>query len=358
MLKTKNLNLAAAVFILLLPVFLLILVPMASAGSLASATVRFDRIATSTPTTGTVCTKPASVGTEADVKVTFPTGYTVSSTASNWTVSTTTTGWPAGAVAWPGIATATTASGQDVTFPSSDLTVGTLYCFNWTNSAAISTSASTGTNQTGTITTEATGPTTIDTASYATATISSDQVLVTATVPPTFNFALGDNTDNFTSSLSTTSAVSTTGVGITLTTNAANGWIVWVKDANSSSGSSTKGALQSVTANNFTIPTNNSNALGSSAHATTNGTQDYGLSAHITTDAAGGGTITLDPAYDDGGTGKIGVLDPNAFRTVASSSGAANGDIINLKERATIDGLTPAANDYTDTITVIGAGSF
>ena len=102
---------------------------------LGQASVRFDRMQISTATTGTVCAKPTTTATEADVQVTFPTGYTLG-TAANFTVNTTNTAWPTGGTAWPSIATATNVTGQVVTFPSGDLTVGTLYCFNWANSAA------------------------------------------------------------------------------------------------------------------------------------------------------------------------------------------------------------------------------
>ena len=121
------------------------------AASLSRALVRFDRMKVSTATTGTVCAQPTTVGTEVDVQVTVPAGYTVSTTTGNWTVNTTNLAWPTGGTAWPGIGTATAASGQIVTFPSTDITVGTLYCFNWTNTAAVSISAGATSNNSGLI---------------------------------------------------------------------------------------------------------------------------------------------------------------------------------------------------------------
>ena len=119
------------------------LTPGASAGTLTNTLVRFDRLAQAQATTGTVCATPATVGAETQVAVTFPTGFTVSGTVGNWTTNTTSTGygWPTGGTAWlsPGTsgninsAAATSVVGQTVTWGSSDLTVGTLYCFNWTN---------------------------------------------------------------------------------------------------------------------------------------------------------------------------------------------------------------------------------
>ena len=168
----------------------------ASAAALSQTIVRFDRMKISSPTTGLVCAKPATASVEASVQVTFPTGYTVSTTVGNWTVSTaTTTGWPTGGTAWLGIGTATAAAGQVVTFPSTDLVVGTLYCFNWTNTAAVSVKGSATSSNAGIVTTRDSGPTTIDTGDYATASIADDQIVVTATVPQTFSFALSANTD-------------------------------------------------------------------------------------------------------------------------------------------------------------------
>ena len=95
-----------------------------------------------------------------------------------------------------------------------------------------------------------------------------------------------------------------------------------------------------------------SHALGSSV-------EDYGLATTITTDdaTAGTGTVTLDPAYDGTST-KLGVLDSQNFRPIASANGNTTGDVIAVLERASIKANTPAGNDYTDTISFIGAGNF
>jgi hypothetical protein len=58
---------------------------------------RLDRLKASTTTGGTVCAKPQTATTETDVQVTSF-GFTVNSTAGNWTV--TTTNLPSGAAAW------------------------------------------------------------------------------------------------------------------------------------------------------------------------------------------------------------------------------------------------------------------
>ena len=146
--------------------FVFILPIKADAGTFGAAYVRLDRVKASTATTGLVCaTTPSSDnGTEADVQVTFPSGFTVSGTASNWTVAT--TNLPSGATAWPGITTATSVSSQTVTFPSTALSTSTLYCFRWTGGTTL-TNSTAGNDKTGTITTRTSGPATIDSDTYA-----------------------------------------------------------------------------------------------------------------------------------------------------------------------------------------------
>jgi len=119
----------------------------ANAAGLGTTFVRFDRMKISQTTTGTVCAKPVTASVEATVQVTFPTGYTLGAFGT-FTTSTTNTGWPTGGTAWLGINTATAVAGQVVTFPSTDLVVGTLYCFNWTNPAAVTVKSSASSNNT------------------------------------------------------------------------------------------------------------------------------------------------------------------------------------------------------------------
>lgn len=308
----------------------------ASAAALSQVSVRFDRMKATTATTGTVCAKAANAG-QTSVSVTFPTGYTVSTTVGNWTTSTTNLAWPTGASAWPTIgATATTATGQVVTWSSGALTAGTLYCFNWTNSAALSTAAA-GT-YTGTVATNVDSAT-----SYATATIADDQIVVTATVAPTFTFALSGNTDNLGALSAGSVAVSPTPRTATVNTNAKNGWYVWAKDA--STGLNSASASATIAS---TTPGSNSTLAA--------GTEGYNTG--ITTSQTGGsGTLTVATPFVGGSTGKGGGLD-TTLRTLVSSTGTANNAVVTLTNNAAIASTTAAATDYTDTITVVGAGLF
>ncbi len=322
---------------------LFVLAHMSTASAFSRTFVRFDRMRTSTATTGTVCANPATVATENDVQVTFPTGYTVSTTAGNWTVNTTNLAWPTGGTAWPGIGTATAAAGQVVTFPSTDLTVGTLYCFNWTNTAAVSVKAAATSSNTGTITTRTSVPATIDTAGYATASISDDQIVVTASVPQTFSFALSGNTDPLGSLSSASVSASPTPRTATVNTNAKNGWLVWARDSNTGLNSASAAATIA-----STTPGTNSTLSA--------GTEGYNTGV-TSSQVSGTGSISVAAPFAGGALGQGGGLD-TSLRTLATSNGTANTAVLTLTNNAAIGTTTPAATDYTDTITVVGAGLF
>lgn len=333
------------------------LIGRANAAQFQQAYLRLDTLTAGTATGGRICVKPASVAVEDSIKVMFPTtagtDYVVNGTASNWTTNT--NDLDPGQTALPITGNvANNVNGKTVTFPvASDLSVGTLYCFNFSATSTLTTSSASAAETTqGTITSYTSAPAVIDQTTYAQSIITNDKIVLSAVVPPSFSFVLSGNTDSFATNLSTGSVVSTGGRTVTLTTNAASGWVVWVKGLNDSS---SKGALQSVAASNYKIA--GSAAVGTASRTLSPGSEDYGLGATVSTDAANGGAVSLDAAYDGTST-KAGTIDPTAFRPIASSNGTANGDIITLTERATIAGQTPAASDYTDTLTVIGAGVF
>lgn len=335
----------------------LFIVRNTGATPLGQAFVRLDRMKASTATGGRVCAKPSATNlasVEASVQITFPTGFTVNATAANWTV--TTTNLDTGQTAWPGIGTATAVASQTVTFPSTDLASSTtLYCFNFAAASTLTNSAAAA-DQAGSITTRTSAPATIDTSNYAVATISEDTISVTGTVPTTFNFAIasctsGSCNDNFTGNLTPSVIAVTAGKAITITTNATNGWIAWAKDLNQGLNSASRAATILTAGTVDGTPSNLSI-----------GTEGYVLDTDLTTDAAGGGTVTINAEYNytgtvNGTTGGGGTLSAN-YQPIASSNGGAAGDVITLIERAAVSGLTKDATDYTDNITVVGAGAF
>lgn len=324
----------------------LISVTPAEAAQLDEAYVRLDRLKASSTTGGTVCAKVATSGsTDTTIRVSFPSGFTVDATASNWTV--TTTNLPNGATAMPGIGTANLVSSQDVTFPISDISSDTtLYCFNFSSSTTL-TNPSAGDDKTGTIYIEESGPSTIDSGGYALSIISDDQVVITATVPSTFSIALGTNSQSL-GTLSTSSVTSGSGVSVTFNTNAGNGWLGWVLSANTSLDSATTGDSIATTG---TVDDTPSTLSG--------GTEGYVLDADLTTDSGSGGsgTVTIDAEYNGGDTSSGGALSAT-FTEFATADGPTDGDVITLVPRVAISGLTQAATDYTDTLTVVAAGNF
>lgn len=340
--RTAVLGVFSLLAVLVLP---FLFVNRAQAANLTLAMVRPDRLAASTTTGGMVCAKSTTASTETTVKVTFPTGFTVNSTASNWTV--TTTDIPADATAWIGIGTASSVSGQDVTFPSGNMVVGTLYCFNFAAASTLTTSTA-GNDKTGVITTQLAGPTAIDSSSYALSIVSNDQVVVSATVPATFTFSLSANTDSI-GTLSTTTA-SSSGVTATIATNAAAGWVAWVKSANAALNSSSTGATIATAGTLNNAPTDLASSTG------------YVLDVNITTDSGtGSGTVSQASDYGaeyNGTNSTSGGTLSTAFQPIAASSGTTDGDVLTLIERAKISAVQAAATDYTDTLTVVAAGRF
>jgi hypothetical protein len=205
----------------------------------------------------------------------------------------------------------------------------------------LSISAAASNSNSGTITTRDSVPATIDSASFSTASVTDDQIVVTATVPQSFSFALSGNTDSL--SLSTGSvASSATPRTATVNTNAKNGWMVWAKDSNT-------GLFSSSTPKTIASTTPGTNSTLSA------GTEGYNTGV-TQSQVSGTGTITVAAAFV-GGASTGGGLD-TTLRSLATSNGTANTAVLTLTNNAAISATTPGATDYTDTITVVGAGLF
>lgn len=315
----------------------------AEAGPLSNTYVRLSRMKATENTGFRVVFRTSAVdGTEDKVRITFP-SYTVNATQ---TVSSASCASETGATALPGTLTAAGDNTAKTVVVSgvSDLATSTSYCVDLTSASAL-TNPVAG-QYTGTVATLTSADATIDYLDVGLRVISDDQIVVSAIVPPTFNFVLSGNTDAFSTNLDPGSVVSTGGRSATITTNASKGWITWVKD--------NQQGLNSATAP-YTIAT--AGTVDGSPTTLTSGTEGYVLDADITTDAAGGGTVTVDPEYNGLTTAQGGTFS-GTFQPIATANGTANGDVITLIERAAIAGSTPAGNDYTDTLTVVAAGNF
>jgi len=332
-----------SIIVLLLSAFapLFLGVGSAQAANFTQAYLRYDRMKASTATNVLVVITPVTVGTEAKIKVTFAAGTSVAATGAGLTVGT--ANLPASVDGVPGTLTVAS-SGQDVTISGvTDLTVGTDYGVNIT--AGI-TNGTAGARE-DTITSQTSVPATIDTSNVGTRAITDDQIVLLATVPPTFTFTLSGNSDTFTTDLSPSSVISTTGKTLTIGTNADKGWIAWVKSANA--------ALSSATTAE-TIPTTGTvNATPDTLSAGTNG---YVLDVDATTQGSlGTGTMTIDAEYNGTTTSAGGTLS-TLLQPIASANGTTDGDVATLLARAAISAVLGAADDYTDTLTVVGAGNF
>jgi hypothetical protein len=170
--------------------------------------------------------------------------------------------------------------------------------------------------------------------------IPNDQVVVSAIVPPSFTLALSGNTDSFVANLSATSDISTSGVTATINTNAASGWMLWAEDS--------QAGLRSVSAGH-TIA---SVATGASTNlASGHGSEQYALG--VTSVTAG----TIAANYNDSGHTGSG-LSASTYYQIASNTVPSSSDNVIVKELANIATTTPASANYTDTVTLIGAGSF
>jgi len=217
-------SIAALMSVTILP--LLAQPAFAAAPNFTEAAVRAERMkASEADVTYLVVANPATVGTEAKAKVTFPAGYDVDTTAANITVST--TGLPANfqgdtLVSWPGIGSAASAvSGQEVTVASSDLTVGVQYGFFIT--AGVDNPAAAGEHEINIASTDS-GDVEIDQSDISTRVISDDKLVITAKVDSRFNWTLSANTDDL-GELTAEAINSTTGITGTVKTFNSADWV-------------------------------------------------------------------------------------------------------------------------------------
>ncbi len=339
--------------------------PMPASAVFTQAYVRLDRMKASTASGGLVCAKPATVGTEDHVIITFPTDFTLDTTitAGHWTVDTSAAALSGtGATAWPGpttdpVATAVVdGSGtESVTFSSGDLTVGTLYCFAFT--AGITSTGAAANSKQGSIENQTSGNAAIDHTDLAWSIITDDQVVVSATVPPIFSLTLQSNADAF-GNLDPTAVSVTTGNYAEISTNAKGGWITWVKSAqqglhstNASKTIATTGTLSSGTYANG-VPDGTVNTL-------TAGAEGYAISA--SNDGYGGGgssTCTISVASEYSGSATTGGSAMGNYQPVGSCNSPTDKTRIRVKELASIGYTTPASSDYGDTLTIVAAGNF
>lgn len=338
--------------LLVLGLFLLSLirpfVQPARAATFTEASIRHDRVKASTADADILIVfKVASTDTEAKVKITYASGFTVNATPGNHTEDV--SGLPStyqgeALVAVPGIDTATAVNGQEVTFPCTTMTAGTLYGFIHT--AGI-TNHATPETYIHTIETTTSGDAQIDIANVAVDIVTNDQITVSASVPATFDFTLSGNTIAL--GAQDTGVIDTGNVTVNVDTNASSGYIAWARSETSN------GAALYSSSTTDSIDTKGS--LDDTPETCVAGTECYNLDVAGTEGGSSLGTITEAAEYDGNGTTTAGTLS-TTYQEICSSDGAALDDTLTLTILSAITSLNAAATDYSDLLEVVGAGNF
>ena len=243
-----------------------------------------------------------------------------------------------GATALPGSIAASGSGGVVSITAITALAATTSYCADFTTAAALTLPVAGEYHPVVTVGSDST--------IIALRTIAADQISVTATVPPAFNFVLGGTSDPL-GAISTGAVKVSTGVTVTVNTNAKNGWFAYASGSGGLTSPSSGGTVASTTP-------------GSGATLSA-GTEGYvlGLPAAGINQGTGTGigTTSATGGYASNGTTTGSGLD-STIRQIASSTGTAQNAVITLKQLAAISSLTKPGTDYADTVTVIGAGYF
>lgn len=293
----------------------------------------------------TVFFKPASTATENEVRVTFPAGWTVNSTAANITVVTTslpTLGSEAPTAA-PAIGTAANAvSGQAVDFTVTDLTPTTLYAFKITGGitpaagqAEVSIETLVGSNSSQ------------DDMSVEVEILSDSTYDVSIDVDSIFDITVSDLAIDFSTEVGVGAVKSSDGLNsFQVATNAQNGFIIMLKSANA--------ALTDATTGESILTTGTVNDAPSSLSA---GTDGYVLDVDVSQGSNGDGTLAADAEYNGTDTSSGGTLS-TTFENVATSGGTTDGDTATLIARVATDSTTAAGLAYNDTLTILAHANY
>jgi hypothetical protein len=339
------------------------IIPEAFAGGMTNASVLETGAASNV--NPMIASDAQEVAFEFDPATTVSSGYTVTLTfgygGTLWTQTTTPTA-SSGVVAvtgsqtvaagscatlFPGtptflpgtLAIASSQAAGTVTITSSGasdtITSGTTYCATLTSNTAVTNPTGAGTYNVQIATPSDTETVSIDVLSAA-----ANVYSVTATVAPTFTMTLTGSLDAM-GTLGSGGVKVSAGIPVAIATNAADGWFVWAEDSNNPSGLHSPSAATTIP----TVPTGANQTMSSGTYGPTHAYYGLAVSANNTTNYA----------YNGGTTG--GGLAYNAFNEIATS-GSAGSASFTAYELANIAAATPAATDYTDTITLIGAGSF
>jgi hypothetical protein len=342
---------------LLLLAFYPFLYPKTADATLNTFYVRFDRQSATAALSGTVCMQSSQTAPGvAKVIVQFPSTFTgFAGGDTSFTDDTTVGNLPSGATAWPvtGTSLKVSSATTSAVFLVGDLaSSANTYCFHFVGGA--STVGTAGINEIGQVVAYAKdngGTAIIESGQYATAIttgVNSEQIGITASISASFSFALsgGDASHNLPLGVLNNAATVTSPYQVTATisTNAHNGFLAWLK------GTQTNGQLHSTTANASITSTINTYPTLTDLASNTG----YGVFAYPVS-----GSPSIASGYATGPTGtSVGDVDETKFNQLASKTGYQSGTTFNIGVRAKPATTDPAATDYADTITIVASGSF
>jgi len=282
---------------------------------------------------------------------------------SSFTTDTTAGNLPTGATAWPVTGTSLIVSSATTSalFLVGDLaSSANLYCFHFVGgSTTVGTFGNDKLGQVVAYKSDTAGATVVESFQYATSITNgtnSEQIGITASVSASFTFGLSNGDANHNLPLgalnSSTPVTAPYQVTATISTNAHNGFLAWVKGTNSSTSNPDNfgGVLRSTTGS---VDMTSSVANYPSITDLTSNT-GYGIFA-----VTGNGSPTIAAGYATGPTGtSVGRVNNTQFNQIASKTGYQSATTFLIGARAKPATTDPAATDYADTLTVVAAGSF
>lgn len=354
----KRISIIAA-FALVFQAFALMFVSQTEA-ALSGASMRPDRMVQSVTTDFLVVIDTDAATTIEAIKVEFPAGYDVTSAAISGSAVPTSYGsyGTLTAVTNPSI----NISGQDVTVDIDPISTAGAYGVYLTD---IINPTTVGMYNPVIVTTDDNaGANTIDSTVIATYVVSDnaaatdgDQIVVTAEVPPTYIFSITDNDIDLIGQINTVEYPGTTfnsgetPATVSVETSADNGHILWMSTNDAS------GLTSTTASSSIDYPA----ASGVQSLVTPNN----GFVIDVDNVGNSSGSLAIDAEFDGATTDEGGVFSAaNTFKEIASATGqtdpATNGgeDQVDIIPRVKLDTTIPEADDYTATLTVVGAGDF
>jgi hypothetical protein len=185
-----------------------------------------------------------------------------------------------------------------------------------------------------------------DTGSVAVEIVADNDVTVNAVVDPRITCSFTGLTTTF-ASLTGPVTTSNTNTTITVSTNAANGFNISVRDE----GDGTNPGLYKSTVPTYLIGSAD-NSFSNTA-TLTNDVDGFGIQGSVS--GGSGATVTIDARFNQSGN-TVGGLERTAIN-LASSNGAVASRVITIVHKAAVSGLAPAGV-YTDTLTYVCTGVF